>query len=364
MIYFSLLLISPIIFLLFRKKENVEKLALSVTCLAVFIMLALRSMNTGVDLTAYYNMYERLKEVSFLEVLKGFRLLKKSPLIGVEWGYTLFTWIFSKSGLGFQALLATQSAFCVYSLYHFISKHSQKPSLSIFLVIAFGLIDYYYCILRQAMAFAILLYTVDFVEKKNFPVCILLVLAATLFHQTSLAFIVAIPFCFLPINWWTSLIFIGLSALIVPLFPVLNKLVVKVMAGFYGTSSYLSQGFEFGELIFVLLAVGLFMTFFYTKKRTEISLKDRFIYWTFMLTIPLQFLAMYMPIFGRLLTLTFLPFSCVGITNSFLDNSKKPDTLEKVLILAIFAAGCAYYGWCIFGDVRGLHLIPYKLFFR
>ena len=362
MIYFSLLFISPIVFLIFRKKENSEKLALLITCIAVFLLLALRSKNTGVDLLPYYNMYEAVKEFSFLDVLKGFSFIHKNSVLGSEWGYTLFTWIFAKIGLGYQAFLAIQSAFCVFSLYHFISVHSQKPSLSIVLVIAFGLIDYYYCIVRQALAFAILLYCVDFIEKKNYPVCVLLVLAATLFHRTSLVFIVTIPLCFLPITWWTSLVFIGLSAIILPLFPVLNNLVVKVMKGVYDSSSYLSTGFEFGELIFILLAIGLFMTFFYVKKK-EVSLKDRFIYWAFMMTIPLQFLSMYMPIFGRLVTLTFLPFSCVGITNAFLDKEKEPGKLEKGLMLAIFVACVAYYGWCIFLDIRGLHLIPYRLFF-
>lgn len=362
MIYFSLLFISPIVLLLFRKKENPEKLALLITCIFVFLLLALRSKNTGVDLIPYYNMYEAVKEFSFHDVLKDFSFIHKNSILASEWGYTLFTWIFAKNGLSYQAFLVIQSAFCVFSLYHFISVHSRKPSLSIVLVIAFGLIDYYYCIVRQAIAFAILLYCVDFIEKKNYPVCVLLVLVATLFHRTSLIFIVTIPLCFLPISWWSSLVFIGLSALILPLFPVLNNLVVKVMKGVYDSTSYLSTGFEFGELIFVLLAIGLFMTFFYAKKK-EVFLKDRFIYWAFMVTIPLQCLSMYMPIFGRLVTLTFLPFSCVGITNAFLDKETEPCNLEKGLMLAIFVVACSYYAFCLYFDKRGLQLIPYGLFF-
>lgn len=362
-VYLSLVLISPLVYAIFRKKEYAEKLALGVTCIAAFLLLALRSKSSGVDLDAYCYEYEVLKNYSFSDILKGFGFLKKESFSGMEWGYVLFSWLFSKSGLPFQALLIVQSAFCVFSLYHFTSAHSQKPALSIAIAIAFGIIDYYYCILRQAMAFAILLFTVDFIEKKNYLVSVLLVFIATLFHQTSLAFIVAIPLCFLPINWWTSLIFMGLSALIVPLFPELNKLIVKIMGEFFGSYSYLSAEFEFGELIVILLAIALFMTFFYAKKE-EVSLKDRFIYWTFMLTIPLQFLSMYLSIFGRLVTLTFLPFSCVGITNAFLDKEKEPSKLDKLLMLAIFIACCGYYVYCVVFNIRELELIPYKLFFR
>lgn len=361
-IYFSLLFISPVVLIIFRKKEYRDQLALFVTCVAVFILLALRNKTTGVDLEAYYNMYETMKDYSFVDVLKDFRFLRKGSLIGVEWGYTLFTWIFASSGMGFQMLLAVQSAFCVFSIYHFVSSHSEKPSLSIVIVIAFGLIDYTYCILRQAISLGILLFSVDFVEKKKYPLCVLLVLVATLFHQTALSFIVALPLSLLPISWWTAIIFTALSASILPLFPVLNKLVVRVMKGFYHSTGYLSSGFEFSEMVFILLLVALFMTFFYTKKE-EVSTKDRFIYWTTMLTIPLEFLSMYMPIFARLLALTFLPFSSVGITNAFLEKGKDPDKKDKALIIGIFVISCVYYGWTIFLNKRLLDLIPYKTFF-
>lgn len=362
MIYFSMIFIAPIVLVIFRKKEYAEKLALLVTCICVFILLALRNKATGVDLEAYYSMYENMKGYSFIEVLKDFTFLRKGHLIGVEWGYTLFTWIFARSGLGFQALLVVQSFFCVFSIYHFISKNSFKPSLSIVLIIAFGLIDYTYCILRQAISFAILLFSVDFIEKKKYPMCVLLVLLATLFHQTALSFIVALPLCFLPINWWTSLIFIALSSLILPLFPVLNNVVVRVMKGFYHSTGYLSSGFEFGEMIFILLLVALFMTFFYVKKE-NLSIKDRFIYWATMITIPLEFLTMYMPIFARLLALTFLPFSGVGITNAFLEKGKERDKKGKILTAVIFVIAFIYYGWTLFLNKRSLDLIPYKTFF-
>ena len=82
-----------------------------------------------------------------------------------------------------------------------------------------------------------------------------------------------------------------------------------------------------------------------------------------MLTIPLEFLSMYMPIFARLLALTFLPFSSVGITNAFLEKGKEPDKKDKALIVCIFVISCVYYGWTIFLNKRLLDLIPYKTFF-
>ena len=362
MIYLSLLLIPPVVLFLLRKKENQEKLTLIITCSFAFLLLALRSKLSGVDMTAYYRMYETLKDVSFINVLKDFRLLRRGEIVGVEWGYTLFTWIFARTRLPFQALLITQSAFCMYSLYRFINKYSNKPSLSIVIAFGFGIFDYYYCILRQAISFAILLYSVDFVEKKKYLFAALLVFAATLFHQSALIFIVAIPFCFVPINWKTSLIFLGLSFLILPFYPILDKILVEgFLRKFYHTG-YRSYGFVFGELIIVLLAVALFMTFFYTKKK-EISPTDRFIYWIVMLTVPLQFFSMYFTIIGRLLTLTFLPFSSVGITNAFIKKGEKEDKVTLILELAIFLAMCLYYIFCLYYDKRGLQLIPYEFFF-
>ena len=361
-VYLSLVLISPLVYVIFRKKEYAEKLALAVTCIVVFLMLALRSKNSGVDLLAYDSMYEIMKQYSFADVIKDFKFLSKNTLVNVEWGYCLFTWVFSKSGLPFQALLIVQSAFCVFSIYHFISKHSVKPSLSIVIMIGFGLIDYVYCILRQAISLAILLFCADFAEKKKLPVCVLLIFLATLFHESSIAFIAVIPLCFLPINWWTALIFMGLSLLLIPGFNLLNEPVFTKIMEALSKGGYLSEGFEFGELIIVLLAVALFTTFFFVKKE-EISMADRLIYWAFMLTLPFQSLAMYMPIFGRLLTLTLLPFSSVAITNSFLSKDKEPTKVEIALEIAIFVAVVAYYGYCVIFNIRALDLVPYKLFF-
>ena len=361
-VYLSLILIAPLVYVIFRKKEYAERLALGVTCLVVFLLLALRSKDSGVDLVAYYDMYEVMKQYSFMEVLKDFKFLSKNTLLTVEWGYALFTWVFSKSGLPFQALLIVQSAFCVFSIYHFISKHSVKPSLGIVIIIGFGLVDYVYCIVRQAISVAILLFCADFAEKKQLPICVLLTFVATLFHESAIAFLVVIPLSLLPINWWTSLIFIGLSLLLIPGFNLLNEPVFAKVMEALSKGGYLSEGFEFGELIVVLLAIALFCTFFFAKKK-EVSRANQLCFWAFMLTLPFQSLAMYMPIFGRLLTLTLMPFASVAITNCFLEKDKELSKVEIALEIAIFVAVVAYYGYCLYSDKRELCLVPYKLFF-
>lgn len=360
-LYLSLLLISPISLILFRKSEKKEKIALSATCVAVFLLLALRSKDSGCDLTAYASMYETLKDVSFVEVLKSFVFFGKSPLVGVEWGYTLFTWFFSKIGLGFQLLLVVQSAFCVFSIWHFIDKYSVKPSLSIVIIIAFGIVDYSYCILRQAMAFAIILFAVEFLEKKKYHFFILLFLVAILFHKSVVLFGVLLPLSFVPINWYTSIGWIVLSTLILPLFPFFNELFIEKFMLKFGRS-YISTGFEFGELIIVILAIALFVTFFYTRKETITNL-DKLVFWSFMVCVPLEFLAMYMPILGRLLTLCFMPFASVAITNSFISEERGEDKLTCTFEVLIYLAVFAYYAYCLYFDSRLLEIVPYKLFF-
>lgn len=365
-IYLSLMLISPLALVLFRKNEKRERIALLATCIVVFLLLALRSKESGVDLDAYASMYERLKGVSFLEILKDFSFLK-GELIHVEWGYTLFTWIFANSGMGYQMLLAAQSAFCVFSLYHFLDKYSVKPSLSIVIVVALGLIDYTYCIVRQSMSFAILLFALDAIGneklgKRRYLLFVLYVVLATLFHKSALLFLVVLPLSFIPITWYTSLGWIGLSALILPAFPLLYKPVIeKLMIKLQG-SGYLYQGFEFGELIIVLLAVALFISFFYVRKE-KISEFDKAAYWSFMVCVPLEFATMFLPIFGRLLTLTFLPFASVAITNSFIRKGEKEDKVTIVFEILIYLAMFAYYAFCLYFDKRLLGLVPYKMFF-
>lgn len=363
MIYFSLLLVPPVMLLLFNKKEKKEEIALAVTCVYAFLILAFRSRFSGVDMAAFARSYDTLNNYTFIEVLKDCRFPKKGKLIPFEWGYTLICWAMCKCGLDYQVFLVLQSAFCIYSLYHFINKYSEKPSLSIVIAFGLGIFDYFYCIIRQAIAFAILLYTVDFIKNKKYYIAILLVLVATLFHQSALIFFIALPFCFLPINWATSLVFIALSILIVPLFPtVIDKIIMIFSSKFYN-SGYRSGTFEFGELAFVILAMDLFMTFFYTKKKEELKASDRFIYWTAMLTLPIQFISMYFGMLARVGTLTFMPFNSVAITNAFLKKGEKEDKIKIFLEIAIYCAMCAYYIFCLYYDKRGLWLIPYKTFF-
>lgn len=360
-LYLSLLLISPISLILFRKNEKKERIALSATCVAVFLLLALRSKDSGCDLTAYASMYETLKDVSFVEVLKSFVFFGKSPLVGVEWGYTLFTWCFSKIGLGFQLLLVVQSAFCVFSIWYFIDKYSTKPSLSIVIIIAFGIVDYSYCILRQAMAFAIILFAVEFLEKKKYHLFLLLFLVAILFHKSVALFGIILPLSFVPINWYTSIGWIVLSSLILPLFPLFNRLFIEKFMMKFGRS-YVSVGFEFGELIVIILAIALFITFFYNRKKTTTSL-DRLAFWSFMICVPLEFAAMYIPILARLLTLCFMPFSAVAITNSFITENEEKDKVTRILEVLIYLTVFAYYAYCLYFDSRLLEIVPYKLFF-
>ena len=361
MIYFSLVLISPLVMFLFRKNENREKLALAVTCIVAFLLLALRSSNTGVDLGNYYYMFNEIKDYSFMDILRNFTFLKKSSPLGVEWGYMLLSWFFSHFNLGFQTFLAAESAFCIWSIYHFISKHSVKPSMSIIIIIAFGIVDYTYCILRQALSFAVLLFTTDFMEKRKYPIAVLLVLVSTFFHQSSIVLLPAVFLSLLPINWYTSLIFIVLSCLIIPLFPTLGGLVNRIMAGF-DKETYFADTFEFGELIFILIAMALFMTFFYVKKK-DVPVRDRYVFWAFMLAIPIESLAMYIPIFTRLVTMTLLPFASVAIPNSFIRKDEGPDHLTLFFEIAITVAVCLYYAYCLYFEKRALCISPYRFFF-
>ena len=360
-LYLFLLLIPSVVLVVLKKNENKERISLFVTCFVVFLLLALRSKDSGCDLNAYASMYEDLKGVGFGEVLKSFCLFGKSEILGVEWGYTLFTWVLYKVGFGFQALLAIQSAFCVFSICHFVDKYSTKPSLSIVIVIAFGVVDYFYCILRQSMAFAVILFSVEFWEKKKHVVSMLMFLISVSFHRSIALFCVVFPLSFLPINWYTSIAWIAISVLIITLFTLFNRLFIEGFMVRFG-GSYLSKGFEFGELVVVIIAIALFTTFFYSRKE-EISRIDRLVFWAFMMCVPLEFVAMYIPVMGRLLTLCFMPFSSIAITNSFIRENEEMDKVSISLSVLIFLAVFAYYAFCLYFDKRLLGIVPYKLFF-
>ena len=359
LLYLSMVAIVPVLYAVFYEKEYRDDMILAVVCSMMLLLLALRKPFS--DVVSYQASYNSLKGVSFGEMLKAFHLIKTSNIGGMEWGYCFICWVFVTLGLPFQVFLAAESAFCVFCVYNFVRKNSVNIPLSIALIVGFGAFDYMYIVIRQSMAFGFLLLSVESIKKRNLPVFILFVLAAIMMHRTAALFLIAYPLSYLPITRLNITVFSCASLMIFPLYPLLEKSIIRRSMVLFSKNLYMVDStFEFCELILLIVLITVvLMVFSDFSKKAEV--KKRIVFWTFMISLPVQILACYLPIMGRVSTLMYLPFASVAIPNLLETNENRK--LVQVLEGLIFLAAFAYYSFCLYYDKRILEIVPYELFF-
>ena len=361
-IYVSMLILPAALMAIMKERENRDRITLLVSFCALFIVLSIRSKYTGVDLVSYESSYEAMKDIPFSSLIHDFRFLRRGYIVGLEWGYELFTWIFAALNVDFQWLLVAHAAICLGSAYFMIRRNSSNLVLSFVLLVSFGFFDYTYCILRQSLSLAVLMYAAEAMKNRKPLLFILLVYAASLFHTTALLFVLAYPLSYIPINRKAVALFCTLSALIVVAFPFVVKPLLERFVGFTGSgSSYLNYNFEFKEMpIVVLLIAGFLMVFM--NQDTTFENTDKTFFWTFMFMLPIEAISMYMPIFSRFSTLTLFPFASVAIPNLLETNENKK--LVEVFEALIYVMAIAYYALCLHLDLRELCLTPYITIFN
>ena len=357
--YLPLVAAVPILYLAFYRNEHRDRIILSSVCIIMFLLLALRKPFS--DIKTYQVMYEELRGVPFGDIIRDFHLVKACAISGCEWGYSFICWVFSNIGLHFQFFLVFESAFCVFCVYRFIDRNSLNIPLSISLIVMLGAFDYMYIVIRQSIALGFLLLSVESVKKRNLPVFLILVLCAVMIHRTSALFILVYPLSYLSITRIKVAVFSCVSLLLIPVCPLLEGFFMKVMTLLDKTAYMEGFAFEFNELILVILAIIVFLMVFFDQKRSD-EVKNRVVFWAFMISLPLHAVSCYVAILGRLSTLTFLPFASIAIPNLLETNENKK--MVKVLEILIFASAVAYYAICLFLDKRELELIPYRFFFN
>ena len=358
-IYLSLVLIIPVLYGVFLKNDHRDRIILITVCSMMFVMLALRKPFS--DVTVYRNFYESLKSVSFSEMMRDFHFIKVSSITGVEWGYSFICWLFAGIGFHFQVFLVLESAFCVFCIYHFIDRNSVNFPMSIALIIGLGLFDYLFIIIRQTMAFGFLLLAFEQIKKRNIPLFTVLVAVAVMMHRTALLFVVVFPLSYLRVTRVSVAVFSCASLLIIPVYPLFEKLFIRKAFSIMFKDGYLSDsGFEFKMLILIIAAIIVFLMVF-SKPKEEQDVRERSAFWAFMLSLPLQVTACYVPILARVSTLMYLPFAAVVIPNFMETNENK--RLVHIFEILVFVAVVAYYAFCLIYDRRELELIPYRLFF-
>lgn len=158
------------------------------TGLLLFLYAALRSPNFSGDVAAYVTRFNAYKRYSLEEMLRLYTLNTKNPT------YHLLGWFVSRvfnDAQWWLAFIGAVYAFCgVYIIY----KESENPLLSVIAWLALGFFGFSLSGLRQALALSITMLAYFPAKNRKMWKFIFLVIAATLFHNSAIIFLLVYPF--------------------------------------------------------------------------------------------------------------------------------------------------------------------------
>ena len=271
-----------ILAIMFAYVARIKKLrfCLQISFFVIFLFLALR-YNYGNDYKAYFEMFydisqlsldfETIKNIWTNSILANMFLPGSDDLqvhvLSTEPGWLMLCILFRP--FGFFAMVACLALFNCMVYYTFIKKYVPPDYywFAVFLyVFSPNLMLVQMVVMRQSVAIAIFLISIQYILKKDFLRYALLILVATLFHTTALILLplYLLGVCNFKINTFVAIgiisLFVCLFLLTSPLSQVANVLVSSYAPKYevyQGTSSTVSTGL--GVILNILLLIMLLL---------------------------------------------------------------------------------------------------------
>lgn len=309
----------------FEKKRNA--LFCSGCFILIFALLALRSPEMGVDLlgrgekTGYLGSFDIISRYSFHQVLK------MENYLNYERGYIIFNKLISMIYNNKQFFLGVCAFLSVLPVMIHINKRSKDTLLSVYIYMALPVFLIAFSGLRQAIAIAITVFSVKFIEEKKFIKFILLVLFASTFHSSSIIFLVAYPLYYLKLSDKSKFLFVLTIPVVyvfrTPIFNIASK-IFKESAGTEETGAF--------TLFLVFFLIYIFLIFFNKKQDTHQNGM-----------INIFYFACICQAFGSINQLAmrvgyyFMIYSAIAIPNTIAEmEDKRSAKLAQIILFGIF----------------------------
>lgn len=291
----------PIYSLLFKDRK---KLIISLVSLQLFLLLVLRADTFGTDLATYKIYFEHYKTMSFGEIISGFRIIGGSAHdYGVESGYVFLNWIIGKLGCNFNAYLVIYAALIIPSIAVFIDRYCEDAAIGFATFVSLGGFMSLFATMRQSLALAIFLFAIPALVDRKFWRFAIIVFFAGLFHQSFFIALLLYPLAKFKANrtlYAAMMLASVLLILCVP--PLYNNLIFPILLKL-GRYYYLSE-FTFSAFFALLLIIAVVLMVFFRREHKE----DNAMLCGFLMTLPFQALAFYIPVFSRLAGAVFINF--------------------------------------------------------
>ncbi len=320
----------------------------------LFLILAMSNISMGIDNGNYSGGYEYIKSLNFSDMVSNLQWSGVARLVypyNFENGYTVFNWLVSHIGIGFQGFLTICAFINISSISLFVYKFSKKPWLSFVIFCTFGFFVYDFGILRQSLALSMVLFSFVYLERKKRIRSFICFLLAIGFHRVS---IMVLPLLLLfnrrPINKKVFLLLLiaGLVLLIFS-YSIYQDIILNLIL--FTGKGYMGHGPRINSMI-VFFTIASIITFvMYNFSRVKKGIESVSLY-ALIFALYLCIFGMYNDTLARSLQFYSI-FLLVLVPNGLIQyrHMKYFKLIQFVIYLAL--VGFMYY------EISGSHLDPY-----
>jgi hypothetical protein len=232
-----------------------------------FFVTAFRDLSVGCDTVAYLRMFNRVAfSNGLLEAILNSRM---------EIGYVILNYFISHIGLSFFYLQFFIALFFYSVLFVFLSKYSKNIGLSCFLFLSLRYMFGPMNVSRMYLAVAVLIFSIQFVKQSRLLAFVICVFVASLFHNTSFAFLLLYPLSKGNLSKKQIFVVILLGAI----FGLLGKEFMLFLTTIFGLyNNYLDSQYlnlEGNVAVYITLAIDTCFVLFILYNRMQMRLNEK-----------------------------------------------------------------------------------------
>lgn len=251
------------LFFLRRKIKNGKLFFLILSGIILCLYSGLRGHNLQPDISTYVKYYEQYAKYSLNEILALYSSEIRDP------SYYFTAWLFSRLFINAQWWLAFVGAVYIVAVLFVVYKESENPLMSVLMIISLGYFAFVLNGLRQSIAMVLIMVSYLYLKNKKPIKFILLVLFASLFHLSSIVFLIMYPICRIKFGLLHIIAFIILLVLFLGFQSTVRNLLTRLI----GDSQY--SGYTDREVtlnfsgLIIQVCMFVFNLFYYLKLTKE-----------------------------------------------------------------------------------------------
>ena len=366
-IYLGVLLLIFCNMIIFRKNKKYFVIS---SFFILFLIAGLRKYTIGIDLELHYaKNFIQYSQLNFQQLA----LLSTNSYY--DFGLIFFMKILSLINSNEQFFILVTSGI-TYGLYgRYIYKHSNNVYMETFLFYLCFSYFMYMNIIAQALAISIVLFSIEFLEKKSYIMFLILCLLASLIHSSAIISVIFIPLILMKKSKYDIWIIVLSSIVFLASYSYVLPFILKYVFpqfSFYFENSKLTLSYDTMQVAYLIIFIISFIlgiNFFSSKSKGYAYLKynkdninkGNFLIYVTILSIICRFLAMYNYIYSRI-GFYFYPFTYTLLVNSVVNI--KDTYLRKVTKVLAYSSMFAFF--IIFHKTLTVSygVLPYEFFWE